>query len=140
MHDVKHRERVKQGHRVSILLDKVAERSDVGLQLATDADGSRKAEIQSIQGNAVFSSFYDRLRDLREYHRRFPNVQVQNQPDDNAEDLQPKVQFSGEEMFGKYLDLHQFYEKFCNMPQFERCVCALPALRALYDLCVFCCV
>jgi hypothetical protein len=56
------------------------------------------------------------------------------------------VQFSGEEMFGKYLDLHQFYEKFCNMPQFERCVsvlCAMPALRALRALCVlcvFCCV
>lgn len=115
-----HRERVKQGHRVSILLDKVAERSEVGLTLSADPDGSRKAEIQAIQGNAVFSSFYDRLRDLREYHRRFPHIQVQNQPDESADDLQPKVQFSGEEMYGKYLDLHQFYEKSCNMPQLER--------------------
>ena len=120
MIDRQHRERVKQGHRVSILLDKVVERSGVGVSLSEDKDGARKAEIQAIQGTAVFSSFYDRLRDLRDYHRRFPHIQVQNQPDETADELQPNVQFSGEEVYGKYLDLHQFYERSCNMPQFER--------------------
>jgi splicing factor 3A subunit 3 len=105
---------------VSVLLNKVIDRSSTANSFAVDSDGSRKAEIQSMKGEAVFSSFYDRLKDLRDYHRRFPDVPVQNQPDTNAEDLQADVHFSGEEMYGKYLDLHQFYERSCNMSQFDR--------------------
>eukprot|EP00771_Trimastix_marina_P000019 gnl/Trimastix_PCT/1014.p2 GENE.gnl/Trimastix_PCT/1014~~gnl/Trimastix_PCT/1014.p2 ORF type:complete len:376 (+),score=184.69 gnl/Trimastix_PCT/1014:2624-3751(+) len=39
---------------------------------------------------------------------------------DTLEDDQ-LVQFSGEEHFGKHLDLHHLYERFINMPQFSRC-------------------
>jgi splicing factor 3A subunit 3 len=115
-----HRERIRQGNRVSLLLNKVKDRSVTANEFAVDSDGSRKEEIQSMKGDAVFSSFYDRLKDLRDYHRRFPDIAVQNQPDTNAEDLQPDTKFSGEEMYGKYLDLHQLYERSSNMPQFDR--------------------
>jgi splicing factor 3A subunit 3 len=115
-----HRDRVLQNHRVSVLLDRVVERSEAVAAIDGDQDGLMKAELDSMKGDAAFTSFYERLGDLRDFHRRYPDAQVQHQPDPTAEDLQPTVQFSGEEMFGKYLDLHQFFERSCNMPQFER--------------------
>ena len=37
-----------------------------------DGDGARKEEIASMSGSTVFSSFYDQLKSVREYHRKFP--------------------------------------------------------------------
>lgn len=35
-----------------------------------------------------------------------------------AEESEPKVLFSGDEVFGKYLDLHALYVAFYALPQF----------------------
>ena len=43
-----------------------------------DDDDSRKEEIAALAGNQtnVFGKFYDRLKEIREYHRRFPTAEV----------------------------------------------------------------
>lgn len=64
-------------------------------------------------GSQMFGSFYDALNATRDYHLRFPNVQITPIPQIPTE---LPVQFSGEEVFGKYLDLHEFYIKYCNLP------------------------
>ena len=79
-----------------------------------DNDGLLKEELASIRGPNMFSSFYDALNATREYHQKFPNSSPAYQPEVNREFH--SVNFSGEEVFGKYLDLHEFYLRYCNLP------------------------
>ena len=88
----------------------------------------------------MFSSFYRRLGELRTFHRRFPGVDVPqvrasralpprappahaspppSQFDPQSE-VEMNVQFSGEEMFGKYLDMATLHEQFVNIPGAQR--------------------
>lgn len=48
------------------------------------------------------SKFYDRLKELREYHKRFPVYDISTAEDDSALlKEEPKVEFSGEEGMGR---------------------------------------
>jgi splicing factor 3A subunit 3 len=38
---------------------------------------TRKAEIQTISGTDDFSEFYNRLKGIKDYHRRYPNEVVE---------------------------------------------------------------
>lgn len=47
------------------------------LKIYEDEDKARKEEIESLGGeDQVFSKFYDRLKEVREYHRKFPNYEL----------------------------------------------------------------
>jgi splicing factor 3A subunit 3 len=51
-------------------------------------------------GPNLYSTFYDRLRELKEYHRRFPNLEPDRPEAEtilNTFGDEPPVQFSGEE-------------------------------------------
>jgi len=79
--------------------------------------GYEKEEINSIsgQGLGLYSLYYDRLKELKEYHRKFPNL-MPERPEDilpNQEEL--NINFTGEEGSGKFLDLHEFYIGFINL-------------------------
>ena len=110
----------------------------------------RKEEIQSMagQGPNLFALFYDRLRDIKDYHRR--HSLAAGTAKQTGEDLlfipvddglfsffsfffflfrrttkltnfilslkSPDTLFTGEEGFGKFLDLHGHYVKFINLP------------------------
>ncbi|XP_020527853.1 splicing factor SF3a60 homolog isoform X2 [Amborella trichopoda] len=52
---------------------------------------------------------------IREYHRKFPVARVVEAPDDE-ESLkeEPYIEFSGEEAFGRYLDMHGLYNEYIN--------------------------
>ena len=84
-----------------------------------DKDGARKQELEAMQGADVFGGFYHRLRDLREYHRKFPNLFYDQGPTDNevnlADDPEILGQFSAEEMVGRFLDLTALHQKFINL-------------------------
>lgn len=83
-----------QGHRVSKLIDRIVERSQDALETYEDEDGYvavffslstdlcslMKEENESMSDQDMFSSFYDRLKEIRDYHRKYPNVSVMNQP------------------------------------------------------------
>eukprot|EP00897_Mesotaenium_endlicherianum_P007234 jgi/Mesen1/6539/ME000334S05877 len=120
--DVKgHKERLHQNHRVASFVDQIVTNSARLVEVYEDKDGARKDEIAAIGGqnssnNNVFSAFYDRLKEIREYHRRHPGARVMEQGEDEAEQIkeEPFVEFSGEEAFGRYLDMHELYRTFTN--------------------------
>lgn len=58
---------------VSTLLSAHQGRSEQLAALYVDADGARRDEIDSMSGSTVFSEFYDQLKSIREYHRKFPS-------------------------------------------------------------------
>ncbi|EGC38246.1 hypothetical protein DICPUDRAFT_28986 [Dictyostelium purpureum] len=109
------KERVLQSHRVNHYLNSSIECSKQLLNIYTDNDRSRKDELTSISGfgTELFSSFYEKLREIKEYHRKFPNIKEER----NNEPLIyiPNVPFTGNESNGRFLDLNEFYEQYINL-------------------------
>jgi splicing factor 3A subunit 3 len=109
-----HRERLCQQHQVAYLLDNIRLRQKELQAKYADEDHSRKEEINGIAGDgpALFSLFYDKLKETKEYHRKFPDIEI-------AEDpfiiMNPTTLFSGEEGNGRYVDLHFNYDTFLNL-------------------------
>ena len=103
-----------QQHKMSNLLNHlVAANRDLDLQYQ-DKDGILKDDVAAIRGSNMFSSFYEILNSTREYHQKFPNASVGYHAKIINDEI--KVAFSGEEIFGKYLDLHTFYLRYSNLP------------------------
>ncbi len=65
----------------------------------------------------VFSPFYDRLREIKEYHRRFPDAGKGDTPDQHLyfDEDEVATMFSGEEAWGKALDLHYYFDTYLNL-------------------------
>jgi splicing factor 3A subunit 3 len=116
------KERLYQNHRVRNMIDQVSSTTHKLIEIYVDNDGARKDEIaalggQTATGTNVFSAFYDRLKEIREYHRRHPSARAVVDTTDEYEQLlkeEPQIEFSGEEAFGKYLDLHEMYNNYIN--------------------------
>ena len=106
-------------HHIANLLEGVAERSKEVVAVTKDEDGSLKEELEAMKGRNAFGSFYESLRETKEYHLRFPNISAAAGPNLEAM-MECKAQFSGPEMFGKYLDLVPFHERSCNLKQLGR--------------------
>lgn len=72
-----------------------------------------------MSGGDVFGGFYNKLRELREYHRKFPNLHYEpNLPEQDvtlADDPAILDQFTGEEMYGRFLDLNPHHLAFINL-------------------------
>ncbi|CAK9192058.1 hypothetical protein BDL97_01G100600 [Sphagnum fallax] len=115
-----HKERLHQNHRVNnMLLASLASTTKL-VDIYEDKDNARRDEIASLGGQGggqnVFTAFYDRFKEIREYHRRHPSAQVLDTGDDPEELLkeEPYIDFSGEEAYGKFLDMHELYNRFLN--------------------------
>ena len=67
-----------------------------------------------MRGPQMFSSFYEALGSTREYYYKFPNTQI-NSAAVKPSSLEVNVPFSGEEIFGKYLDLNANFLEFANI-------------------------
>ena len=61
----------------------------------------------------MFKNFYETLNATKEYHLRYPHLEIVHVPDIISN---ISIPFSSVEIFGKYLDLHEFYLKYCNLP------------------------
>lgn len=100
------------------------------LVLYQDKDGMRKDEIAALSGPDEFGEFYRRLKTLKEFHRRHPNeleepmamefLRLQKQRTHPPEHLQTLVNFSDEEGYGRFLDMHTLHDAFINLRQMER--------------------
>ncbi|KAK6135201.1 hypothetical protein DH2020_031046 [Rehmannia glutinosa] len=89
------KDRLFQSHRIEIYEDK---------------DNARKDEIAALGGQSstsanvnVFSAFYDRLKEIREYHRRHPAARYVDTTDEYEQLLkeEPIIEFTGEEAMGR---------------------------------------
>eukprot|EP00741_Cyanophora_paradoxa_P005594 tig00000912_g5422.t1 len=119
-----HKETMNQQHRIYTVLRKAQEKAKQLIQIYEDKDGMRKDEIAALGGSNVMSSFYDRLKDIREYHKRFVVTQTDNQDTItlDTEDGSGTAEgvFTAEENFGKNLDLHSHFNRYLNLKAFEK--------------------
>jgi splicing factor 3A subunit 3 len=95
---------------------------------------ARLKEIESMSGSTnEFDQFYQQLAELKEIHRRHPNLQVEDLEknyrkrtrEEMEEDRMFRIEvgltiaitsmFTGEESWGRFLDLNTFHELFLNL-------------------------
>lgn len=125
-----HREVVNSEHRLKILLDHFMDSTTHLQDLYEDKDGQRKEEVQALSGPNEFSEFYARLKSIKEFYRRHPNEisvpmsvefeELAKMRENPSEELSNLVEFTDEEGYGKYLDLHECYEKYINLKGVEK--------------------
>ena len=130
-----HRETLNSAHRQRAMLDRYMEGTQLLKDIYEDKDGQRKEEVAALSGPNEFAEFYSRLKEIKDFHRRHPGeVSVpisvefeelkklrESGSSGNAgegtsiEKGEVIVDFTGEESYGKYLDLHECYEKYINL-------------------------
>lgn len=86
------------------------------LPLYDDRDKSFRNELEKIRQRGYIHEFYSRFSEIRRNHEQNPDIPVER--DDIS--FEPNVQFSGEEWYGRFVDFHQFYEKYLNLPVFKK--------------------
>ncbi|WEW56207.1 Pre-mRNA-splicing factor sap61 [Emydomyces testavorans] len=123
------RERLNRDHHIAGFLSRIHDQSQRLLDIYRDADGLRAKEIQSISTGDPFEEFYQRLEEIRDFHRRYPNEPVENlerayrrrHPGDGdpfTSDVENM--FTGEESYGQFFDLTMLHEDYLNLPGVKR--------------------
>jgi splicing factor 3A subunit 3 len=113
--------KVQQQHAVSHLIDEILAKNVELQELYADKDGLLREELSAASGPNSFDSFYEALNATREYHAKFPDAPSSSSSSSSLSILSnaraaAQVPYSGEEVFGKYLDLHSFFVEYCNLP------------------------
>ena len=99
-------------------------------EIYEDKDGQRKEEVAALSGPNEFAEFYSRLKQIKDFHRRHPGEisvpmsvefddlkKLRENPSDEGNNM---VEFSDEEGYGKFLDLHECFDKFINVKGVEK--------------------
>jgi splicing factor 3A subunit 3 len=122
------RDNVLQSNRVNKYLDRLQDSSTKLADIYEDKDGLRREEIASLSGSGLdlYLMFYEKLRDLKDYHRKFPSASLDD-PDNRIyiDDYEALPRFTGEEGYGKCLDMNGLYEVYLNLKIYQARVEAL---------------
>ncbi|KAL9163150.1 hypothetical protein ABFS82_06G022300 [Erythranthe guttata] len=117
------KDRLYQSHRVRNMIEQITSTTHKIIEIYEDKDNARKDEIAALGGLSststnvnVYSAFYDRLKEIRDYHRRHSAARYVDTTDEYEQLLkeEPAIEFTGEESFGRYLDLHELYNEYIN--------------------------
>ncbi|KAI0082405.1 hypothetical protein K474DRAFT_1585641 [Panus rudis PR-1116 ss-1] len=132
-----HEARLQTEHKASQILDRISSRAKTLHGLYQDEE-TRQAEINAISARdpGDLSEFYTRLQKIQEHYAKYPesmNIGFEHelaafldegsndQGDEEYEQDDPiALLFSGEEQYGKYLDLyanHTTYNNLKNLPK-----------------------
>lgn len=123
------RDRLNRDHQISGFLTRIGEQSQRLLRIYEDEEGSKAKELQSISTGDPFEEFYKQLTEVKDFHRRYPNEPVENlerayrrKAPGEGESATAEVDnmFTGEEGFGKFLDLTTLHEDYLNLPGIKR--------------------
>ena len=111
---------VLRDHRVSALLDRSSTVARATLRAYRDADALLQSELAAMSNEStMFPSFYEKLRAQKLYHAQHRHVGGGAGAAVEARYVLPKdsalVSFSGEERWGRFVDLHAQYELFVNL-------------------------
>jgi len=140
------KEQINSDHRLKLLLDRHMECTSSLKELYEDKDGLRKDEIASLSGPNEFAEFYTRLKNIKEFHRRHPNEisvpmsvefeELDKLRENPTEDNINMAEFKDEEGYGRYLDLHECFEKFINLKGIEKLdyITYLTTFDQLFDI------
>ncbi|KAI4167240.1 MAG: hypothetical protein LQ343_007376 [Gyalolechia ehrenbergii] len=119
------RDRLNRDHQISGFLDRIQQQSKRLLDIYNDAEGLRTKEIQSISTGDPFDEFYKQLNEIKDFHRRYPNEPVENleraykrKAPGEGESATAEIDnlFTGEEAYGRFLDLTTLHEDYLNLP------------------------
>ena len=110
----------QQGTLKNVVEGMTAAASTLGA-LHDDIGGTFGQEVAKMRGVGVFTNFYGALKETREYYARHGATAAigQQQASSQAAVARAKrveTKFSGEETWGKYLDLSARHREFCNLP------------------------
>jgi splicing factor 3A subunit 3 len=113
---------VLRDHAISEGLNCVTNKCDALLDLYEDNSGVLKHEISVLSGKQgePYTSFYTRLKELKTYHNKHPDIVTVDYIKSLPEPTATTVTFSGEEAYGKHLDLHHIYDLYINIPGVKR--------------------
>ncbi|KAB0802975.1 hypothetical protein PPYR_05161 [Photinus pyralis] len=143
---ISHREVINSDYRLKYLIDRYLTGTERLVELYEDRDGHRKAEVAALTGPNEFQEFYMRLKQIKDFYRKHPNeisipmsvefdelAKARENPTDELSNL---VDFSDEEGYGKFLDLHECYEKYINLKGIEKVdyITYLSMFEQLYDI------
>ncbi|KAF7964977.1 hypothetical protein HWV62_23040 [Athelia sp. TMB] len=130
-HQPTHESRLLNEHKSAQVLDRISSRVTALNNIYADED-TRKAEIELLsapQQQNDLSEFYSRLVKIQEHHSKYPDatpggfelelaalLEEGNQDDDEYEEEDPiALMFSGEEAYGKYVDLYANHSAYNNL-------------------------
>jgi len=143
---VNHRDGINSEHRQKAMLDRYDECTNSLREIYEDRDGGRKEEVASLSGPNEFGEFYSRLKNIKDFHRRHPGEvsvpmsiefdelkKIRENPGDEINNM---VDFSDEEGYGKFLDLHECYTLFINLKGVDRVdyIAFITSFDQLYDV------
>ncbi|GFS25142.1 splicing factor 3A subunit 3-like [Elysia marginata] len=140
------REQINSDHRLKMLHDRYAETTSELKELYEDKDGVRKEEIQTLAGPNEYAEFKKRLNAIESFYRQHPNEvsipmsiefdELAKQRENPPEEATNMVEFTDEEGYGKYLDLHKCYERYLNLKGIEKIdyITYLSTFDHLYDV------
>ncbi len=124
---------VSVDHCIKYLMDQAQGKSQSVLDLYEDKDGARKEDINMLAGTRpdgkgdVWTNFYDKIKEVKDYHRRFavnsgmPEVHNSEWFYKNAVAADESDQlFSAEEDHGRRLDLHAVYSQWANLKKLRQ--------------------
>ena len=121
----RHRDVLWNEHRTGHLCSVIGERGAALRDVYADADGTRQGEMQAFSGGGSgekqFAAFYGRLGEIQDYYQRFPPQALLNPAEEEGGDEEsfpspPEPAWTGEEAWGRFLDLHTFHEIWLNLP------------------------
>ena len=124
--DPKHlRNKLVRDHEIATFLSRIHSQSERALNIYKNQQEARTQEIQSISTGDTIEEFKRQLDEVKSFHKRYPNEPVENLeraykrvenggPGGFAGDVD--AMFTGEEAFGKYLDLTLLHEEYLNLP------------------------
>lgn len=120
-------------HSLKWLLDQSQGKCSLAVDIYQDKDGMRTDDINSLAGHRgdkragdVWTSFYDKVKEVKDYHRRFtvnhglPEIHsadwfyTRALEADNTANL-----FSGEESTGTRVDLNEHFMRFINLKKLK---------------------
>merc|ERR1719188_2448340 len=116
-------------HALQYLVQTSQSKAGTALDIYQDKDGMRTDDINSLAGQRadkkqgdVWTSFYDKVKEVKDYHRRFtlnqgmPEVQNSEWFYKQAYEAdKTEMLFSGEEDLGRRLDMHEHFVKYINL-------------------------
>ncbi|KAI9783403.1 MAG: hypothetical protein M1839_003938 [Geoglossum umbratile] len=123
------RERLIRDHQISGFLTRIQDQSGRLLDIYKDSDGARQREIQAISTGDPFEEFYKQLNEIRDFHRRYPNEPVENLEraykkkapgEGDPTSLEVDAMYTGEEAYGRFLDLTVLHEDYLNLKGVKR--------------------
>lgn len=121
----RHKDLLWNEHRMNHLCQEAGAHASKLQRIYEDADGARRAELVALSGGnrpeVQFKVFNDKLREVQDYYRKFPPAEPlqpasQEGGEDESYELPPEPVWSGEEFWGRYLDLHVHHEHWLNLP------------------------